>query len=582
VSNTRAPASPVSIVLKSCRAAAVSLFLISGIINVLMLTGSLFMMQVYDRVLGSQSISTLVLLSLMATAAFLFQGGLDIIRTRVLGLVGERIDEEVAPKVHEAVIDLPLRIKRSENEAMQPFRDVDAIRSFVSGPGPVAMFDIPWMPIYLIFLFFLHWSLFAATVIGALILIFLTWLTDFKSKAPNKTALEAQSIRNQTADASQRGAEALRAMGLRPVMAARWQAKHVQYMAMQRRVTLVTTSIAGVSKTVRMILQSAMLGLGAYLAIKGEISSGSIIAGTILSSRALAPIDQAIGAWKGFISARQAHDRLAKLLGMYPAKPEVFALPAPTQSISVENLVVGAPGGRAPIVKRANFEVRAGQALGVIGQSASGKTTLIRALIGVWAPLNGRVLLDGASLDQWDPDALGASIGYLPQDVQLFDGTIAENIARFTEGASPDVVIAAAKAASFHDHVLAFPDGYNTRVGQGGTHLSAGQRQRLGLARALYNDPFLVVLDEPNSNLDAEGEASVVDAIKSVQARKGIAIVIAHRPSAVAAVDLILAMKNGETVAFGPRDEVFGKILKNANNVIKHPSAQRVDAVTAG
>jgi PrtD family type I secretion system ABC transporter len=582
VSNTRAPASPVSIVLKSCRAAAVSLFLISGIINVLMLTGSLFMMQVYDRVLGSHSIPTLVVLSIMATAAYLFQGGLDIVRTRVLGLVGERIDEEVAPQVHDAVIDLPLRMKRGENEAMQPFRDVDAIRGFVSGPGPVAMFDIPWMPIYLIFLFLLHWSLFTATVAGALILIFLTWLTDVKSKAPNKAALEAQSIRNQTADASQRGAEALRAMGLRPVMAARWQAKHEQYMAMQRRVTFITTGIAGASKVVRMILQSAMLGLGAYLAIKGEISSGSIIAGTILSSRALAPIDQAIGAWKGFISARQAHDRLAKLLGMYPAKPEVFALPAPTQSISVENLVVGAPGGRTPIVKRANFEVRAGQALGVIGQSASGKTTLIRALIGVWVPLNGRVLLDGASLDQWDPDALGASIGYLPQDVQLFDGTIAENIARFTEGASPDVVIAAAKAASFHDHVLAFPDGYNTRVGQGGTHLSAGQRQRLGLARALYNDPFLVVLDEPNSNLDAEGEASVVDAIKSVQARKGIAIVIAHRPSAVAAVDLILAMKNGETVAFGPRDEVFGKILKNANNVVKHPSAQRAEAVTVG
>ncbi len=559
-----------------------SLFLISGIINVLMLTGSLFMMQVYDRVLGSQSIPSLVLLSLIATAAFLFQGGLDIIRTRVLGLIGERIDDEVTPKVHEAVIDLPLRIKRGENEAMQPFRDVDAIRSFVSGPGPVAMFDIPWMPIYLIFLFLLHWSLFAATVIGALILIVLTWLTDHKSKEPTNAANEAQSIRNQTADASQRGAEALRAMGLRPVMAARWQAKHAQYMTMQRRVTFVTTGIAGVSKTVRMILQSAMLGLGAYLAIKGQISSGAIIAGTILSGRALAPIDQAIGAWKGFVSARHAHDRLAKLLSFYPDKPEVFTLPAPTQSIAVENLAVGAPGGRTPIVKRANFEVRAGQALGVIGQSASGKTTLIRALIGVWAPLNGRVLLDGASIDQWDPDALGASVGYLPQDVQLFEGTIAENIARFTEGVSSDVVIAAAKAASFHDHVVGFPDGYNTRVGQGGAHLSAGQRQRLGLARALFNNPFLVVLDEPNSNLDAEGEASVVEAIKSVQARKGIAIVIAHRPSAVAAVDLILAMKNGDVVAFGPRDEVFGKILKNSNNVIKHPAAQRADAVIAG
>jgi PrtD family type I secretion system ABC transporter len=585
VSNTKHQ-SPVSVVLTSCRAAAVSLFMISGIINVLMLTGSLFMMQVYDRVLGSHSIPTLVLLSFMATAAYLFQGGLDIVRTRVLGLIGERIDEEVAPKVHDAVIDLPLRMKRGENEAMQPFRDVDAIRAFVSGPGPVAMFDIPWMPIYLIFLFLLHWSLFAATVVGALILIALTWLTDFKSKDPTKAALEAQSIRNQTADASQRGAEAVRAMGLRPVMAARWHAKHQQYITMQRRVTFITTGIAGASKVVRMILQSAMLGLGAFLAIKGEISSGAIIAGTILSGRALAPIDQAIGAWKGLVSARQAHERLAKLLGLYPDKPDVFKLPAPVQSIAVENLLVGAPGGRVPIVKRANFEVRAGQALGVIGPSASGKTTLIRALIGVWTPLGGRVLLDGAAIDQWDPDALGASIGYLPQDVQLFDGTIAENIARFTEDPKSDAVIAAAKAASFHDHVVAFPDGYNTRVGQGGAHLSAGQRQRLGLARALYNDPFLVVLDEPNANLDAEGEASVVEAIKAVQARKGVAIVIAHRPSAVAAVDLILAMKNGEMIAFGPRDEVLGKILKNASNVVKHPAnlaaAARAEAVTVG
>jgi ATP-binding cassette, subfamily C, bacterial len=559
-----------------------SLFMVSGIINVLMLTGSLFMMQVYDRVLGSHSVPTLVLLSMMATAAYLFQGGLDVVRTRVLTLVGEQIDEEVAPKVHKAVIDLPLRMSRGANEAMQPFRDVDAVRGFVAGPGPVAMFDIPWMPIYLIFLFLLHWSLFAATVIGALILIALTWLTDVKSKEPTKAALEAQSVRNQTADASQRGAEVVRAMGLEPVMAARWQAKHDLYMVMQRRVTFVTTGIAGAAKVVRMILQSTMLGLGAFLAIKGEISSGSIIAGTILSGRALAPIDQAIGAWKGFISARQAHDRLAKMLGLYPDKPEVFNLPAPTQSITVENLIVGAPGGRVPIVKRANFQVRAGQALGVIGPSASGKTTLIRALIGVWAPLGGRVLLDGAAIDQWDPTALGSSIGYLPQDVQLFDGTIAENIARFSEEASPEAVIAAARAASFHDHVVAFPDGYNTRIGQGGAHLSAGQRQRLGLARALYNNPFLVVLDEPNANLDAEGEASVVEAIKSVQARKGVAIVIAHRPSAVAAVDLILAMKNGEMVAFGPRDEVFGKILKNANNVVQHPAAARAEAVTVG
>jgi ATP-binding cassette, subfamily C, bacterial len=572
-------ASPVMDVMASCRSAAIWLFFVSGIINLLMLTGSLFMMQVYDRVLGSHSVPTLVLLSVIAVAAYVFQGGLDVIRTRILGLAAERIDDEVGPKVHAAVVDLPLRMTRGAQEAMQPFRDLDAIRAFVGGPGPNALFDMPWLPIYLIFLFLLHWSLFATTLVGAGILIFLTWLTDVRTKGPTKAALEAQSIRNQSSDAAQRGAEVVRAMGLMPVMAARFKEKHETYMTMQREAAFTATSLSGASKLVRMILQSAMLGLGAFLAIKGEMSSGAIIAGTILSGRALAPIDQALGSWKSLISARQAHERLARLLSMYPDKPELFELPAPVQSLTVENLVVGAPGSRTPIVKRASFELRAGDALGVIGPSASGKTSLIRALIGVWSPLGGRVMLDGASIDQWNPAALGMSIGYLPQDVQLFDGTIAENIARFSPGASSEAVIAAAKAASFHDHVVAFPEGYNSRVGQGGAHLSAGQRQRLGLARALFGEPFLVVLDEPNANLDAEGEASVVEAIKSVQARKGIAVIIAHRPSAVQAVDLILAMKNGEVIAFGPRDDVFGKILKTARNVVQHP-ASRADAGT--
>ena len=575
--------SPITTVIKSARTALLALLLISGIINVLMLTGSLFMMQVYDRVLGSQSVPTLIMLSIIAIAAYVFQAGLEVIRTRVMGLVAERIDTEVGPKIHAAVADLPLRMPRGAQESMQPFRDLDAVRSFVGGPGPSALFDMPWLPLYLVFMFMLHWSLFWLTAVGALILILLTWATEVKSKGPTKAALEAQSIRNQTADATQRGAEVVRAMGLLSVRTAMWQVKHAEYVAMQRRSSFIVGGLSATAKLVRMVLQSAMLGLGAYLAIKGQISSGAIIAATILSGRALAPIDQAIGAWKGFVAARQAHDRLVKLFAHYPAKPQVFELPSPTQSLVVENLVVAAPGSRAPIVKRANFGMRAGQALGVIGPSASGKTTLIRALIGVWTPLGGRVMLDGASLDQWEPAALGASIGYLPQDVQLFDGTIAENIARFDKDAKSEAVIAAAKAATFHDHVVAFPDGYNARVGDGGAHLSAGQRQRLGLARALYNDPFLVVLDEPNANLDAEGEAAVVDAIKSVRARNGIAIVIAHRPSAVAAVDLILAMKAGDVIAFGPRDEVFSKILKPQKNVVvQHPALARAEAATVG
>jgi PrtD family type I secretion system ABC transporter len=571
--------SPVTAVLTSARKVAVALFFISGLINVLMLTGSLFMMQVYDRVLGSQSVPTLVLLSIIAIAAYVFQGGLELIRTRILGLIAERIDDEVGPKLHAVVVDLPLRMQRSPQEAMQPFRDLDAVRGFIAGPGPNAMFDMPWIPIYLVVLFMLHWSLFAVTLGATFVLIGLTWLTEVRSKEPTKAALDAQSVRNQTADASQRGAEVVRAMGLMPVMAARWQDTHNTYMAMHRRASFVTGALQAVARVFRMVLQSAMLGLGAYLAIKGLISSGAIIACTILSGRAMAPIDQALGAWKGFVASRQAHARLIKLFEYFPTPPAVFSLPSPTRSVTVENLVVAAPGSRLPIVKRASFELRAGQALGVIGPSASGKTTLIRALIGVWAPLGGKVMLDGASIDQWAPHALGAAIGYLPQDVQLFNGTIAENIARFSPDAKPEAVIAAARAASFHDHVVAIPDGYNATVGQGGAHLSAGQRQRLGLARALYNDPFLVVLDEPNANLDAEGEAAVVEAIKSVRARQGVAIVIAHRPSAVSAVDMILAMRNGEVLAFGPRDEVFSKVLSNAP---RHPAQQNPAQHAAG
>ena len=441
----------------------------------------------------------------------------------------------------------------------------------MAGPGPLALFDTPWLPIYLIVLFLLHPYLGLLTVFGALVLMALTYLTEIKSTTPMRAALEAQSARNQSSDATQRGAEVVRAMGLLPALGGRWKAAHMRYLEAQRRATFVTGLFAGLSKTFRMILQSAVLGLGAYLAVKGQVSSGAIIAASILSGRALAPIDQALAAWKSFVAARQGYARLNKLLAMYPEKPALFALPAPKASLTVDGLMVAAPGSRVPIVRRAGFKLNAGQALGIIGQSASGKTSLVRALVGVWPPLAGRITLDGAALDQWSAEALGPSIGYLPQDVQLFDGTLAENISRFEEKPDPQAVIAAAKLAGFHTHVVGFPEGYNTRVGQGAAHLSAGQRQRVGLARALYGNPFLVVLDEPNANLDAEGEAAVIEAVKSVRARAGIAIIIAHRPSAVAAVDLLLVMKGGDVVAFGPRDEVLNKTVQNAAKIIPMP-----------
>lgn len=566
--------SPVAKVLGSFKRVFVGVGLMSGLVNLLMLTGSLFMMQVYDRVLSSHSIPTLISLAAIAVAAYAFQGWLDVLRARILMLTGERIEAVVGPKLHAAVLDQPLKTQRAPGETLQPFRDLDAVRTFLSGPGPLALFDLPWLPIYLIFLFLLHPLLGIVTVVGALFLICLTVATEVLSKSPSKAAYEAQSARNAMADSAQRGAEAVRAMGMQQEMSQRWNKAHDSAMTAQRQLNFSVGILSAVSKTFRMILQSTMLGLGAYLAIKNDISSGSIIAATILSARALAPIDQAIGSWKGFMAARQASVRMRELLVNYPERETPFALPPPKKTVAVEGLVVAAPGSRIPIVKRAHFTLNAGQGLGIIGTSASGKTSLIRALVGVWQPLAGKVTMDGASIDQWDPEALGRSVGYLPQDVQLFDGTIAENIARFKPDADPELVIEAATMAGFHQSVIAFPDGYDTRIGQGGVQLSAGQRQRVGLARALYGRPFLIVLDEPNSNLDAEGEMAVSESIRGVRARGGIAVVVAHRPSAIAAVDLLVVMRGGEVVAFGPRDEVLAKTVQNASNIIAHPAAR--------
>jgi PrtD family type I secretion system ABC transporter len=565
------PRSQIAVVLASCRGAFIGIALVSGIINVLMLTSSIFMMQVYDRVLGSQSVPTLVALSLIAVAAYLFQGWLDILRGRALALIGERVDGAIGPKVHAAVVDLPLRAPNANQEALQPFRQLEALRSFLAGAGPVALFDMPWMPIYLLVCFLFHSWLGWLTLGGAVVLAFLTLLTEIKSKAPAKAAMEAQSARNAAADAAQRGAEVVRAMGMFPVLAARWDKAHESYLLAQRRANQVAGGLSATAKMFRFILQSALLGVGGYLAIRGQISSGTIIAGSILGSRALAPVDQAIASWKAFVAARQGYQRLKMLLMLYPDRQKPFELPAPSRTLVVESLTVPAPGTSIPIVRRLSLKLEAGQALGIIGPSASGKSTLARAMVGVWAPQAGKVMLDGAALDQWSPEALGPSIGYLPQDVQLFDGSVAENIARFNPEPDAEAVIAAAMAAGFHEHVLRLQDGYNTRVGLAGMQLSSGQKQRLGLARALYGAPFLVVLDEPNSNLDAEGEAAVGAAISTLKARGAIAVVIAHRPSAIAAADLILVMRDGEAVALGPKEEVLAKTVQNARQILARP-----------
>ncbi len=547
--------------------------MVSGVINILMLTGSIFMIQIYDRVLASRSLPTLVALSVIAVTAYVLQGGLDAIRGRVLALIGERIDSVVGPDLYEAVVELPLRSPRPGQETLQPFRDLDAIRSFMSGPGPTAFFDMPWLPVYVALTYLFHPFLGYAALLAAIVLLALTVLTDLCGSSPTVLALEGQSRRNLLADTAQRGAEVIRAMGMMPALAERWREAQVQHLTAQRRANFVVGGLSSLAKTARMVVQSCVLGLGAYLAIKGEISGGTIIAASILSSRALAPVDQAIASWRGFVAARQGYGRLRQLFLGSGQADHAFELPPAAKALAVEALFVGAPGAPKPIVRNVSFHLKAGQRLGIVGASASGKSTLARALVGVWTPLAGKVMLDGADIQHWPASRLGPQIGYLPQDVQLFDGSIAENIGRLQRPLDSEAVLAAARAAGFHEQILALPYGYETRIGIGGLELSAGQKQRLGLARALFGAPFLVVLDEPNSNLDAEGERALNAAIATIGERGGIAIVIAHRPSVVAAVDLLAVMRHGEIAAFGLRQDILARSARADSEAVTRSAA---------
>jgi ATP-binding cassette subfamily C protein PrsD len=551
--------SPISIALAANGRALLTLGLVSGIINILMLTGAVFMIQIYDRVLTSNSLPTLIALSAMAVAAYVLQGGLDAVRARVLSLIGERIDARIGPNLYTAVVDLPLRSARPGHETLQPFRDLEAVRSFMSGPGPIAFFDMPWLPVYLMICYLFHPLLGYAATLAAILLLGITALTDLRGSGPTRRALEAQSRRNLLADTGQRGAEVIRAMGMMPALAERWREMHIQHLAAQRSANFIIGGLSSLARTSRMVVQSCMLGLGAYLAIEGEISGGTIIAVSILASRALAPVDQAIGSWRGFVAARQGYGRLRQLLASFGEESGAFELPPPCKTLAAEALFVGPPGASKPIVRNIGFRLEAGQSLGIIGASASGKSTLARALVGVWTPLSGKVMLDCADLRHWPAGRLGPHIGYLPQEIQLFDGSIADNIARFQRPLDSEAAFAAARAAGFHEQILGLPNGFETYIGLGGIELSAGQKQRLGLARALYGDPFLVVLDEPNSNLDAEGERALKAAIAGVGARGGIAVVIAHRTSIVAAVSLVAVMRGGEIIAIGPREEILAR-----------------------
>jgi ATP-binding cassette subfamily C protein len=547
--------------LRACRSAFMGVGVMSCIINLLYLTGSIFMLEVYDRVLPSRSVPTLIGLVILASGLYMAQGILDTIRGRILGRIGTALDESLNARVFETVVRLPLTMG-GRNEGLLPLRDLDNVRAFLGGMGPSAFFDLPWLPLYLAICFAFHVLIGVTALIGAIILVSLTLVTEYLSRQPAREAMGLASRRNDLASASRRNAEVLVAMGMFGRLTQRWSEANDKYLAGNQRASDIAGGLGAISKVLRMMLQSAVLGVGAYLVIHQEATAGIIIAGSILSARALAPVDLAIAHWKSFIAARQSWHRLNQLLERMPVRPAQTVLQAPRSQLSVEGISMAAPADQRVIVQDVTFALTAGQGLGVIGPSGSGKSSLIRALVGVWQPFRGKVRLDGAALDQWSSDLLGRHIGYLPQDVELFTGTVAQNICRFDPEAKSDDIIGAAKEAGVHDMIIKMRDGYNTQVGEQGAALSAGQAQRVALARALYGNPFLIVLDEPNSNLDTEGDEALTWAVRAARERGAIVVVVAHRPIGIEGVDQILVLKDGRMQAFGAKEQVLAQVLQ--------------------
>ena len=542
-------------ILARSRHAFIGIALLSAVLNVLLLAGSIYMMLVYDMVLPSRSVPTLVGLFALVTLVYGFQAALDHIRSRLLAKVSATVDMGLTVRVHRLIATLART--QPGRDSLQPMRDLQAVCGFLGGAGPTALIDLPWMFFFIAVLFLLHPLLGLTVLVGALVLVGLTILTDRLSREPVARMAKLSAARGTLAEGTRRHAEVLRALGMERRTEANWARAGSELLAAQERATGVTGTIGGFSKIFRMLLQSLVLTVGALLVMDGRASGGVIFASSILSSRALAPVELAIANWRGFLGARQSWARLKAMLVALGPDPALPALPAPRHSLSVEGLALVQPGGERPTVAGVSFAARAGDAIAVLGPSGCGKSTLARGLVGVLAPAAGAVRLDGAALDQWTPDALGPHIGYLPQDVALLPGTVAQNIARFEPGAPSEVIVAAARLAGVHDLILRLPEGYNTQVGPDGTALSAGQRQRIALARALYRDPFLVVLDEPNSNLDRAGEDALAAAVRHATSRGAIVVVVAHRPAILAAVDKVLLMQDGRLHAYGPKARVL-------------------------
>ncbi len=537
--------------------------LLSAGINILMLSSSIYMMLVYDRVLPSASLPTLWGLFFLVTLLFAFQALFDILRAWMLSDVAAGFEARLTPRVLDVAHRLAIRAPDSAR-GNSPVRDLDQVRQFLSSPGPAALIDLPWVVLFIAVLTLMHVWLGVATLVAAAALAALTWRSDRVAQDFTGELVTLQVQRAQTTERLRRHAELIQANGMIGAMAGEHARVSARLGDAQRGFGEKLATFTGVSRVARMFMQSLILTVGALLVLDGQATAGIIFASSILSGRALAPIDQAIAQWRSFATARDSWNRLETTLGKLPAEPVPMALPHPQRAIAVERIAVAPPGSDRLSLADVGFGAASGDVIGVIGPSGSGKSTLLRAIVGVWPLVRGAIRIDGASIDQFPPDVLGRTVGYLPQSIDLFTGTVAQNIARFQDDAQPGAIIHAARLAGVHDLILSLADGYDTELGEDGGRLSAGQRQRIGLARALYGDPFLIVLDEPNSNLDPDGEAALVAALHAGRRRGAITLVATHRQQVLDAATHVLFIQGGKAADFGARDTVLGKMRRAA------------------
>lgn len=549
------------------RGLLVAAVLFSVFLNLLMLTGPLYMLQVYDRVLGSRSEATLVALTGLVTFLFLAMGVLDHARGRVLARIGARVQAGLERRVFSAALRRQMLLP-DDPLALAAQRDLEAMQRFWSSPLSAAMLDMPWTPFFLAAIFVFHPLLGVLAILGGAIIVAVAVLNQTGTKAPLARSTGAGLQADRIAETLKSEAETIRALGMTGAAFERWQKARAVALAEGIAAADAGGAYATLSKTFRQFLQSAILGLGAWLVLQDQLSPGAMIAASILMGRALQPVEQAVGQWPILLRAREGRARLAELLARVPPEAPRTALPRPRAILDVQSLSVVSPQDQTPLLRGVSFALQPGQALGVIGPSGAGKSSLGRALIGLWRPAAGSIRLDGATLDQYDTDILGSYIGYLPQAVRLFDGTIADNIARLGPP-DADQVVKAAKAAAAHDMILRLPDGYDTRITAIGGRLSGGQMQRIGLARAFYGDPVLMILDEPNSNLDNDGSLALNAAIRALKDRGGSALIMAHRPAAIQECDTLLVLEDGSRRAFGPRDQVLREMVKNHADIAR-------------